>query len=349
MNREAMHVAQTEFDELRARAAQFIEKAKIAQRHGDADCALAHYDDALSLMEDEGDSPMAADATRWKGWVLSERGDTTAAYRFFNRSLAMAERLDYVNGQAHALNCLGTVAQRRGELKSAERLYGQAAHHAEASADRRLLGMVEMNLGVIAASLGDWDAGLVRLRLGLAAFESVGDKEGASYAYNNIGMQYASRKRYAQAVESFELALSIAYAREDMVVEATVELNLGDVHIRQGELDSAARSVARALKIGEIRRDRLRMAEALRLKARIERLRGQLATAVDTLRQARYQAREGEDAMLHLELLTELGELCREQGDSERTRDFLREALVGFTEIGALRRAEAIAEELAAL
>jgi ATP/maltotriose-dependent transcriptional regulator MalT len=134
-----------------------------------------------------------------------------------------------------------------------------------------------------------------------------------------------------------------------MVVEATVELNLGDVRIRQGELDTATRSVARALKIGEMRRDRLRTAAALRLKSRIERLRGQLATAVETLRQARYHAREGEDAMLHLELLAELGELSREQGDAERTREVLREALVGFTEIGAIRRAEAIAEELAAL
>lgn len=349
MNPEPLRLAPTQFDELRARAAQFIDRGKTAQRHGDADGAIALYDDALSLMEDEGDSPMAADALRWKGWVLSERGDTPAAYRFFNRSLAMAERLEYVNGQAHALNCLGTVAQRRGELKNAERLYTQSAHHAEASADRRLLGMVEMNQGVIAASLGDWDVGLGRLRLGLKAFESVGDKEGTSYAYNNIGLQYAARKRYAQAVESFELALAIAYASEDMVVEATVELNLGDVRIRQGELDSAARSVARAMKIAEIRRDRLRMAEALRLKSRIERLRGHLVIAMETLRQARYQAREGEDAMLQLELLTELGELCREQGDPERTRDVLREALVGFTEIGAVRRAEAIAEELAAL
>jgi tetratricopeptide (TPR) repeat protein len=342
-------MAPTVFDELRARAAQFIEKAKTAQRLGDADGAIAHYDDALSLMEDEGDSPMAADALRWKGWVLSERGDTPAAFRFFNRALAMSERLEYINGQAHALNCLGTIAQRRGELKNAEQLYRQAAHHAESSSDRSLLGMVEMNRGVIAASLGDWDAGLVRLRMGLRAFESIGDKKGASYAYNNIGMQYAFRKHYSRAVESFELALAIAYEREDMVVEATVELNLGDVRIRQGELDSAGRSVARALKIAEIRRDRLRMAEALRLKARIERLRGQLATAVETLRQARYQAREGEDAMLQLELLTELGELCREQGDAERTREVLREALAGFAELGAMRRAEAIAEELAAL
>jgi tetratricopeptide (TPR) repeat protein len=346
---ETLHVAPRLFDELRARAAQFVAKARTAQQHGDADGALAHYDDALSLLADEGDSPMAADALRWKGLVLRERGDTAAGYRFFNRSLAMAERLAYVNGQAHALNCLGTIAQRRGQLESAEQLYSQAAHHAEASADHRLLGMVELNRGVIAGSVGDWDASVVWFRLGLKAFQSIGDQEGASWAYNNLGMQYAARKRYAQAIESFEFALSIAYDREDMVVEATVELNLGGIRINQGELDTASRSVARALKIAEIRRDRLRMAEALRLKARIERLRGQLATAVETLRQARYQAREGEDALLHLELLTELGELTREQGDAERTREVLREALVGFTEIGAMRRAENIAEELAAL
>lgn len=349
MNPEATQLLSRPFDELRVRAARFIEMAKTAQCHGDADGALTHYDDALSLMEDEGDSPMAADALRWKGFVLRERGDTTAAHRFFNRSLAMAERLDYTNGQAHALNCLGTIAQRRGELKNAERLYGQAAHHAEASADRRLLGMVELNQGVIAGSLGDWDASVVWFRLGLKAFESVGDKEGASWAHNNLGMQYAARRRYRQAVDAFRLALAIAYEREDMVVEATVELNLGDVWISQGDLDSASRSVARALKIAEIRRDRLRTAEALRLKSRIERLRGQLATAVETLRQARYHAREGEDAILQLELLSELGELCREQGNPERTRQVFREALAGFTEIGATRRAEAIAEELAAL
>jgi tetratricopeptide (TPR) repeat protein len=344
-----MHIVGRPFDELRARAAQFIERAKTAQRHGDADGALAHYDDALSLMEDEGDSPLAADALRWKGLVLRERGDTASAHRFFNRSLAMAERIEYVNGQAHALNCLGTIAQRRAELKNAERLYRQAAHHAEASADRRLLGMIELNQGVIAGSLGDWDASVVWFRLGLKAFESVDDREGMSWAYNNLGMQYAARRHDAQAVESFQRALAIAYEREDMVVEATVELNLGDVRINQGELDTASRSIARALKIAEIRRDRLRMAEALRLKARVERLRGLLETAVETLRQARYQAREGEDALLHLELLTELGELSREQGDPDRTREVLRVALAGFTEIGATKRAEAIAEELAAL
>lgn len=334
---------------LPVRAAQFVERGKNAQRRGDADGALAHYDDALSLLEDDGDCELAADVLRWKGAVLRERGETAVAHRFFSRSLAMAERLDYVSGQAHALNCLGTIAHRRGDLQPALQLYRQAARHAEACADRRLLGMTEMNQGVITGLLGDWDAALVWFRLSLKTFESIGDAEAASWVLNNLGEQYLQRGHPAQSMDAFQRALAIAYEREDIVVEATVELNLAEVYIRQDELVQATRSVARALKIAELRHDRLRIAEALRLRARIERARGQLDAAMETLREARYQAREGEDAMLRMELLRELGEVCRDRGDSERTREVLSEALAGFVEMGAVRQADVVRGQLASL
>ena len=289
------------------RAAEFAERGRTAQRRGDADAALAHYEDALSLLEDEGDASAAADILRWKGAVLRERGDTTAAHRFFSRSLAMAERLGYVNGQAHALNCLGTIAQRRGDLPEAAELYKAAAHFAEASSDSRLLGLVEMNQGVVAGSLGDWDASVVWFRLSLKTFDGIHDLEGTSYALNNLGMQYAARGRYSQASECFQRAINIAYEREDIIVEATVELNMADLHIRQDELVEATRSVARALKIAETRQDRLRIAEALRVRARVERARGQLDDAMESLREARYQAREGEDALLRHGVASRVG------------------------------------------
>lgn len=334
---------------LSVRAAQFVDRAKNAQRRGDADGALAHYDDALSLLEDDGDNALAADVLRWKGAVMRERGDTTAAHRFFSRSLAMAERLGYINGQAHALNCLGTIAQRRGELQNAERLYKQAAHHAEASADRRLLGMVEMNQGVLAGSLGQWEAAVVWFRLSLKTFESIDDSEAASWVLNNLGMQYSQRGRHGQAKECFERALQISYKREDIVVEATVELNLADIHINQDDIVAATRSVARAIKVAEIRNDRLRMAEALRVRSRVERARGQLDDAMESLREARYQAREGEDALLRMELLQELGEVHHARGDNDRTKLVLNEALAGFTELGAVHQAKIVAGRLAKL
>jgi hypothetical protein len=70
---------------------------------------------------------------------------------------------------------------------------------------------------------------------------------------------------------------------------------------------------------------------------------------MESLREARFQAREGEDAMLRMELLCELGEVCRERGDSDRTRKVLREALTGFTAIGALHQARMVASQLESL
>jgi hypothetical protein len=70
---------------------------------------------------------------------------------------------------------------------------------------------------------------------------------------------------------------------------------------------------------------------------------------MESLREARFQAREGEDALLHNELLCELGEVCRERGDSDRTREVLREALAGFQEIGAVNQARIVAGQLEAL
>ncbi len=334
---------------LSQRAAEFAERGRAAQRRGDPDTALAHYDDALSLLEDEGDIQLAADVLRWKGGVLRDRGDTTAAHRFFKRSLDMAERLGYVNGQAHSLNCLAAIAHRRGDLREAERLYKEAAHFASRCSDSRLLGMIEMNQGVLTSLTGDWDASVVWYRLSLKTFEEIEDAEGASFALNNLGMQYAQRERFAQATECFERALEIAYSREDIAVEATVVLNLADVRIRQDELVEATRLVARAEKIAELRHDRIRRAEALRLRAKIESARGHLDTAMETLREARYQAREGEDALLRMELLRDLGGVCRASGDTQRTRSLLTEALTGFESIGATYHASVIASELATL
>lgn len=334
---------------LSVRAAEFADRGAAAQRRGDAARAIAHYEDALSLLEDEGDITLAADILRWMGAVLRERGETTVAHRLFSRSLAMAQRLEYVNGQAHALNCLGTIAQRRGAAKEASALYTSAAHYAQLGADPRLLGRIEMNQGVMAASFGDWDAAVVWLRLSLKTFESVADQEGASYALNNLGMQYAQRGRFGQAVESFERALEIAYQCEDIVVEATVELNLADVHIRQDDLNEAMRSVARALKIAELRHDRLRTAEALQIRARVERLRGRTDEAMESLRQARYLAREAEDALMRLELLREVGETWLASGDVVRCRANLQEALDGFVGMGASHQAKCVTERLAGL
>lgn len=334
---------------LSSRIEEAVARGRAMHERGDADAALTHYDSALSLLEDEGDNLVAADVLRWKGLVLAERGDTSGAHGFLSRSLAMSRRIQYVCGEANSLNYLGMVAQRRGELKEAEQLYRDASRKADQCGDRRLVGMLEGNQGVIAAALGDWDAALVWLRLSLKTLEAVGYRRGAASVLNNLGVQQMQRRKLGLAVESFERALQIAYECEDMAIEATAELNLADVRVLQGDLSSASRSVARALKVAELRHDRLRLAEALRVRARIERQRGMLDTALETLRTARFQARESEDAILRMELLCDEGAIRRERGETAESRAALSRAITGFSEMGATHRAAMLSQELATL
>src|SRR4051812_48390944 len=109
------------------RARELVELARTAEQQEQTGKALGLYDDALSLFDSDSEDPYPADVLRWKGTLLRERGETEAAYRCYAQSLAKAALAGSVGRQAHAVNCLGTIAQRRGDSKETERLYAKAS------------------------------------------------------------------------------------------------------------------------------------------------------------------------------------------------------------------------------
>lgn len=330
-------------------ARQTIAQARSRARLGDAEGAIVLFDEALAMLEGDEPTPLAADALRGKGGVLRERGDADAARRCILRSLEVAERAAYDAGRAHALNWLGVIAQRSGDLDRAERLYRDAAEAAAACGETRLLGLVEQNLGVVAATRADYDGALVRYRLSYDAFSKTGDGECMACVLNNLGMLYMQYGKHADALATFEQALTLAHRADHVVYQVTIELNLAEVRIALEDLHEATLSVARALAAATASRDYARLADGLRLQAAIDRRRGRFADAIESLKRARYYARESQDALLGMEILRELGAVYRECGDLELTREAWQEAAAGFADIGATREAAAVGRQLAAL
>src|SRR5215212_7873416 len=113
-------------DDLEA-ARELVGQARAAEQREQTAKALGLYDDALACFHPDTFHPLYADVLRWKGTLLRERGETEAAYRCYSNSLAKASRSHSDAGQAHALNCLAIIAQRRGDHKETERLYRRAA------------------------------------------------------------------------------------------------------------------------------------------------------------------------------------------------------------------------------
>src|SRR6476646_7810588 len=109
--------------------------------------ALRLSGDALDYLGESDESPLLADALRWRGSLLRDCGRTSEAEPLYERSLEMSRRIGYEPGVAHSLNCLGSLAQRRGDITGAANFVTDALTIADRCGEQRLVGMLQQNLG----------------------------------------------------------------------------------------------------------------------------------------------------------------------------------------------------------
>lgn len=317
------------------RAGILVDMARVAEQHEQTAKAQSLYDDALALFTDDSLDPLLPDVLRWKGTLLRERGDTEGAFRSYTKSLEKATLIGSEAAVAHALNCLGTIAQRRGDHKETARLYALASEFAERAHDSRLLGMIEQNRGVLASMRGDFGQAATFYSNSLGAFETAGDAEPMSWVLNNLGILHTKIRNFDEARGHLERGRAIAVNRGDAVVENVTTLNLAEVWVGLGRLDTADKFCAIALEQAQRRGDHLSAAGALKIRAAIERKRGALDKSIATLRIAIFEAEGAEARLLHAEMLRELGEISRAVGNPGAARSAWREAVDSYEAIGA--------------
>jgi tetratricopeptide (TPR) repeat protein len=310
------------------KARALAREALAAWRGADPDHAIDACDHALALLLPVGPSDSLADVLRWKGSILRDRGNHATASDLYAQSLAVADAISYKAGRAHALNCLGTIAQFRGDLPAAERWYGEAARLAHRLGDRRLSAMVQQNLGIIAEVQERSDEAVAHFRLALAAFELEEQRDAMLLVLNNLGVLYTREAAYLRAAEVLNRALDLAHELSDVVSEAVVEENRAALYLATGKVDLAETAATRAYTIAEQRRDNTRRASAFRLLARIARVREPSSPHIVSLLERSLALCElGEDVQLRAEILSDLGDACRDVGEHGRAKEFWRRSL----------------------
>ncbi len=246
------------------RAHLLVEMARVAEQLEENGKALSLYDDALAQFSPESVDPFLPDVLRWKGTLHREKGETDAAFRCYTLSLEKAREAGSERAEAHALNCLGTVAQRRCDHKECERLYERASELALKCGESRLLGMIEQNRGVLASMRGEYAQAAAFYTNSLGAFEMACDAEPMSWVLNNLGILHTKIRNFGEARDYLERGLAIAVNRSDTVVENVIRLNLAEVWMGLGSLDTADECCGDALDQAQKRGDHLTAAGALK-------------------------------------------------------------------------------------
>jgi tetratricopeptide (TPR) repeat protein len=268
-----------------------IERAAVADRHGDPDGAL-HQLRASEERGSEVEAGLRSDLLIALGTHLRDtRRDYGAARAAFDRAATTPDPLQ----RARALSGAGgslTWAERYGEAVDAFTAARQATLGIEAPS---MAAVIATNLAV--ARMGHWPSPRAArprtldvddARSAARSFESIDDRHSACVAHQASALALVTLLRLEEARLELERMRDLARAVESRRYEAVAELDLGAIALLAGRLDEAEPRIARGLEIATVIEDRLLCGVAHGFVGDLAWERGELGRARESLGRARF-------------------------------------------------------------
>jgi tetratricopeptide (TPR) repeat protein len=215
----------------------------------------ARWDEALQILEplwqaheqlSDGLTSMLAGTL---GLVYEKKGEWERAIEFYQKDLAIAEKLGYLHGLAQTYGNLGEVYRMNGEWARAIEFYQKGLDIFEKLGDLHDLATTYMNLGLVYAAKGEWERAIEFYQKALDIFEKLGDLHRLAQTYNNLGEVYRMKGEWARASEFHQQSLAIKEKLGDVHGLAATYTDLGLVYARKGEWQRAIELYQQSLAI----------------------------------------------------------------------------------------------------
>lgn len=350
--REAMHDAETEFENLRA-------AWRHAARHGDVPEAkpaalallafcdhrgrwaegLALFEEALAGPAAAADTPLAATLGAAAAHLEYRLDRYAAAEARARHWLEPARACHEAPAEIQCKKVLAAACLRLGRLPEARTWYQKTLARAEADGDTfTTAGMLD-NLSLIERQLGRLDAALDLSRQALARHQALGDAAGEALCLNNQGVLFTQRRELDAAREALVAARQLCLRHGLPTTRAMVEVNLADIAGRQGDLDALERHARSALAISRAGDDRVTELVAHQLLMTAALGRGDLPAARAELVVATRLALASGRPALKVDNVVLYARLLAAHGEHERATQVMRFALEQPSIVGPDREA----------
>jgi serine phosphatase RsbU (regulator of sigma subunit)/Tfp pilus assembly protein PilF len=189
-------------------------------------------------------------------------GDFTEALNYAQKSLDLAQKLNYSMGMGNALSSKGGVLWYLGENEKAIENHLKAAQIRQECGDIQGLANSYNNIGLVYLNLGNYEKCLENHLKALKIREEIGDKSGTAGSYNNIGILYLRQGMYDKALENYEKALEVRIKVGDKVGQGMTYNNIGLVYLEKHEQREAVKNLLKGLVIREELGDKKGMADS---------------------------------------------------------------------------------------
>jgi len=333
-------------DRLRARARTAQARALRRSLLDEHEAAVAAYQQALPLLEADGEDELWAQSNWHLGETLAAAGRLREAAEQLQRSLAIFEERGDLLGQARAATDLGGVLHSLGDLQGAEKIFQRSlALYREVDVPQGVATALH-NLGLVKASRADYAAALDLYQQSLDAWRRLHRPRAEATTLLSMGSVYARIGRDAEALGFAQQALaSLPASAIEERQHALVELSW--VHLLTGDAETALAGFAEALELARSRNDLAGEAAILGRRSSALRDLGRPDEALADSRRALELARAMGNRRSAGHTLINLGSLETEAGNLPTARRHLSEAVDLLTATGDTNGAVAAHVELA--
>ncbi len=233
------------------RAAVLLLIAQMQYRLGDMRAAQRVAEEAVEIAETGDDSVLLGDACN-RFAVTLQVEDATRARKLYERSLEIATMQRDVYRRVRGLNNIG-VLLLASDPEESGRLLAIAVEEARTAGLIESWGRAELNLGVLAGRIGDYEGAHRAFSEALRLTSMVQNSEEQLFATYNLAHLERDNKRHREAADTYELVVELSDRIGQVLIQAGAFGGLGLCRFALGDHGSAAD----ALRRGEAISDRL--------------------------------------------------------------------------------------------
>jgi adenylate cyclase len=198
----------------------------VYQSLSDYPQALTYYQKALAINEKIGSKNGIARNRGNIGSVYRNLSDYPQALTYYQKALAIYEEEGSKDGIAINLGNIGNVYHNLSDYPRALTYYHKSLAISEEIGSKNGIARNLGNIGLVYVNLSDYPQALIYFQKALAIYEEVGSKDGIATNLGNIGIVYVNLSDYPQALTYYQKALAI-YG--EIVSKDGIAFNLGTI------------------------------------------------------------------------------------------------------------------------
>ncbi len=233
----------------------YLSLGKNHMMTGEMDKAIKYYDlaiDQAELIEDiTKKEKIKAKIYGDKGITFDYSGDFEKALEFYNKQLAITEKLTLKIEKSSAIGNIGVIYHMTGNLKKAKEYYEQKLKITEELGRRVEFAQILNNLGFLYKDLNNFSKAISYHRKSFSISSELNDHNTMASASVNLGHVYKLQKNFVKAETEYlkSIELSRKYALKYNMAEGLVEL--GEVYYLTSRTEEAFGSFNEGLSIAE--------------------------------------------------------------------------------------------------